>query len=54
MSSEVGLFRGPLFDDPGEFGADEGDELGGVIVPENNPMRRAFPIRKLRDTSAES
>lgn len=39
---------------PGEFGMDEGGEEDGVIVPENKPMRRAFPIKKLRDTSAES
>lgn len=45
---------GSLFNGPGEFGADEGGEDDGVIVPENKPMRRAFPIKKLRDTSAES
>lgn len=44
------LFNGP----PGEFGADEGGDDDGVTVPENRPMRRAFPIKKLRDTSAES
>lgn len=53
--SSADLPGGPLFSDPpGEVGADEGEEHGGEIVPENRPMRRAFPIKKLRDTSAES
>lgn len=53
--SSTDLPCGPLFNGPpGEFGADEGGEDDGVTVPENRPMRRAFPIKKLRDTSAES
>lgn len=39
---------------PGELGAEDGDDAGGERVPENKPIRRAFPIRKLLETSAES
>lgn len=53
--SSVGLLCELLLNaPPGEFGADEGGDDDGVTVPENRPMRRAFPIKKLRDTSAES